>query len=92
MRHVCSNKVACSESAAKAELSGQDTCGYNASKPPSVIAWVCRMSPTDPKKVKHSALRFKNRATTNRADFDARHRDADLEITVVTSSRQHCQA
>jgi hypothetical protein len=42
------------------------------------------MRASDAEEVKHSGLGLEDRATTEGANFDGRHGDRDLEVTVET--------
>lgn len=84
MGHVGLDQVTGRKGAAEAELAGQHTSRHNPSQLPSIVARVGGMGPSDTQKIEHSALRLEHCAPSNRADFDARHRNADLEIAIVT--------
>ncbi len=87
MGHVCFDKVTRGKSTAEAEFPSQNACSHDARESACIVARVCKVSTTDPKKIKHCALGFKNRTTADSADFNAGHGDADLEAAVVASSR-----
>jgi len=87
MSHVCSDKVTRGKSTAEAEFPSQNAGSHNASETSGIVAGICGVGTTDPKKIKHCALGFKNRATADGADLNAGHGNADLEIAIVTNPR-----
>lgn len=84
MGHVSPDKVTGSKGTAEAELASQNTSGDDSSQLPSIIARICGVSPSNTKEIEHSALRLEDCPPSNCADFDARHRNADLEVAIVT--------
>lgn len=48
------------------------------------------MGATDTEQVKHGRLAFEDGATSDCADFDGRHGDADVEVSVQAAKRRWC--
>ena len=84
MGHVRLHKMTGSEGAAQAQFTGKHASSHNASQSPPVVTGIAGVGPSDAEKVEHRALRLQHGPAANRADFDRRHRDADLKVVVVT--------
>lgn len=84
MCHVGPDQVTSSERTAETELAGQHAGGNYSSQLASIVARISGMSPSNTKEIEHGTLRLKDSSPSNCADFDARHRNADLEVAVVT--------
>lgn len=82
MRHVGSDEMSSSESAAKTELARKDTSGHNTSESTGIVSRIGRVRASNTEKVEASALGFKDCATTDGADLDAGHGDGNLEVAV----------
>lgn len=85
MSHVRLNQMPRRESAAETELPGENTGSYDASKPTCIVARIRKMGAANSKKIEHRTLWFENRAASNRADFNGRHRDTDLKTAIETN-------
>ena len=83
MCHVRLDKMSGGERAAQTELTGQNASGHDPSETASIVTWVGGMGAFDSEEVEHCILRFENGATTNGADLDRWHRNADLKIAVI---------
>jgi hypothetical protein len=83
---MCTNEVASGEGAEEGELARHDGSGYDASKLLCVLTWFCRMSAFDTQHLQHGLLRRKDGATTNGANFYARHGDGDKNILTLVCS------
>lgn len=84
MSHVRLDKMASGKGTAKTDFTGKDASSHNPSEFPGIIAGIRWVGPSDAKEVKHRALGFQDGPASNRADFNRRHGDTDLEVTVVT--------
>lgn len=80
--HVCPDKVSCGESTAEAQLSGKDCSCDDASQLLRVLARMSRVGSSNTKHLEHCRLCFKDRASSDRADLDRRHRHANLKVVV----------
>lgn len=84
MLHVCAHEMAGRERGAEGELAREHAGGDDARELPSVGARRRLVRATHAQEVEHGSLRRQEGPATNRADFDAGHADADLEVAVQT--------
>ena len=82
--HMGIDKVTGSKRAAETELSGQHASGYDSSQLASIVARICGVSSPNTEEIEHSALGLEHCPPAYRTNFDARHRNADLKIAIVT--------
>lgn len=85
---MCRNEMAGCQCAAKTELSRQNRSSDDP-RQFSGIGSRLRMSTSNAEKIKHGALWFQDRPSSNRAHLDRRHRHADLQITIEADQGQH---
>ena len=87
MCHVCLDEVSSCQGAAKAEFASQDTCSHDTSETTSIVTRIGGMGAFDSEQVKHGALRFEDGTAADCANFDGRHRNTNLKISIVTIIR-----
>lgn len=88
MCHVCLHQMPRSQCATETELSGQHRRAHDPRQSSRIVAWVGRVRSSHAEEVEHRRLRFQDRATTKRADFDGWHGHTDLQVAVYTASGQ----
>lgn len=81
MSHVGLHEVTGRKSRAKTEFSSEDTSCNNTSELPCVISRICGVWSTHTEQIEHGGLRLEDGSSTNRADFDTRHRYGNLKAT-----------
>ena len=74
------DQMAGRERAAETQLAGQHARRDDASELPSVVARRGGVRAADTEEVEAGGLGLKDGAAADGADFDARHRDGDLEV------------
>jgi hypothetical protein len=82
VRHVSFDEMTCRERGAETELAGQHGGAHDARQLAGVLAGVGGVGAADAEEVEHAGLGFEDGAAADGADFDAGHRDRDLEIAV----------
>jgi len=80
--HVGSNKVAGGEGGAERQLTSKNTSGNNTRELTRVVTRVRRVSSADAKKIEHGGLGLEDCTTTDSTNFDTRHRDRDLKVSM----------
>jgi hypothetical protein len=83
MGHVGPDKVSSGERRAQTELTGENGGGDDARQLAGVLTGVGGVSSTNAKQVEHGTLGFKDSTTTDGTHLNTRHRNSDLEVTVV---------
>lgn len=84
--HVGSHEMARGQCRAQTQFSSEHCSSHNPCQLTGVVTGVRGVRPAHSKQVKHGRLSFKDSTTTNSSDFNGRHRDSDLEVTIKTSS------
>lgn len=70
---MCPDEMPSSQSAAEAELAGQNGGSHDPSKAASIVARGGGVGTSDPQKIKHRTLRFKDSATSDCANLNGWH-------------------
>lgn len=85
MCHVRLDQMPGREGAAQTELAGQYGSGNDTREALRILAWVRGVGAAHAEEVEHGALGLEDGTTTDGTDFDRRHGDGDLEITIIAA-------